>query len=184
MVSFKTTYTDADGNISPTFKNINVFLFFQSLFAFIISMIVKYSIGKRGNKIPYKQQMIMGFYNMTSLILGNTAYNHIISIFIILFRLLYVSYPLQALIKSAKILSVLLASLLNGSKKFKFSEILSAALITFGIMLFNFNVNLLHFLIIKRMAKKAHNRIQVYLDCFYWQSPYYVMDFYPINKVS
>ena len=49
----------------------------------------------------------------------------------------YVSYPIQALMKSSKIISVMLISAFSGTEKFSKIQYVSATLITLGIILFN-----------------------------------------------
>lgn len=49
----------------------------------------------------------------------------------------FVSYPLQALVKSAKIMSIMIVSLVLGGKRRQPKEYLVASLITIGIVMFN-----------------------------------------------
>lgn len=67
----------------------------------------------------------MGVYNSCSMILSNTA-------------LTLVSYPVQALIKSSKLLSIMLVGIIFGGKKFSKSQYACALAITISIFIFNY----------------------------------------------
>ncbi|KRX01806.1 hypothetical protein PPERSA_00516 [Pseudocohnilembus persalinus] len=99
----------------------------QSFLAIIMGFILT-----RGEpEVPEKQQMgqidqaKMGLFGCVSMLGSNYA-------------LSYVSYPVQALFKSCKVLSVLLVGLLFGKTKYRFLQYLTGILVTLGVFGFNF----------------------------------------------
>ena len=100
----------------------------QMLVSFLIATVVSNSQGKP-NPIPPIWGFMSGLFNFGSVFFGLTS-------------LEYLSYPFQALIKSSKILSVLLGTLILRNKTDKRQniarqQIVSAVIITFGIIIFN-----------------------------------------------
>jgi len=84
---------------------------------------------KQTTAIGLKEQIQMGFFNSFSMLGSNTALQHM-------------SYPLQALFKSCKILSVLVVGLLYGKTNYPLKEYLCGIIVTAGIVGFNlFEVN-------------------------------------------
>ena len=72
-----------------------------------------------------KTELTIAGCNFGTMICANTA-------------LSYVSYPVQALLKSSKIISILLVSLVLGKgKDYTRIQYISACLITIGIIVFN-----------------------------------------------
>ena len=66
----------------------------------------------------------MGLFNCMSMLCSNTA-------------LSFVSYPIQALFKSCKVLSVLIVGLLFGKTSYRINQYISAVIVTLGIVGFN-----------------------------------------------
>lgn len=62
---------------------------------------------------------------------------NLLSLLSSLSALKYISFPIQTLMKSSKILSVMLVSVLIGGKKYTKLEYICALCITIGILLFN-----------------------------------------------
>ena len=70
--------------------------------------------------------MPLGIINGLSILFSNSA-------------LLYVSYPMQALFKSSKVLGVIIASILNPySKSDSYKKIKTGLIFTIGVFLFNY----------------------------------------------
>jgi len=98
-------------------------VFFQSFFTYIFAGIML----KFKNGITFKEHFRLGLFNTISMLGSNTALN-------------YVSYPVQALMKSCKILSVILVTFVVGGHKHSRVEVFCALLITIGIFIFNVQV--------------------------------------------
>lgn len=91
---------------------------------FLAFFIKKFKFKTNQNSISKIDQIKLGIFNEISM-MGSVS------------ALKYVSYPVQALMKSAKILSVMLVTFLIGGKKHTKLEYLCACLITVGILIFN-----------------------------------------------
>jgi len=99
---------------------------FQNIFSFILAAFInrKYE-GKSQSSLNTKTQLKLAFASFFSLFLASQA-------------LAYVSFPVQAIMKSSKIISILIVSLLFRSKvKHTTSQYMCGFLITLGIVLFN-----------------------------------------------
>ncbi|CAD8127767.1 unnamed protein product [Paramecium sonneborni] len=120
---FKSNFGPIGGDPSPKFQFSSVLIFMQMLFYNLLCMAMIYR-----NKIKFvctkKEGSYLGLLNFTSMIGALAA-------------LQYVSFPLQALVKSCKILSVLVVGLVLGNQKFTKQQILCGLIITIGIYIFN-----------------------------------------------
>jgi len=118
----KTPTSEEDGEFSFSFA----ILLFQNLLSFIVAgSIQKYYYGATKSAMDFRTELTIAGCNFGTMICANTA-------------LSYVSYPVQALLKSSKIISILLVSLLLGkAKKYTKSQYFSACVITMGIVVFN-----------------------------------------------
>ena len=107
------------------FRSSFALVFFQAFMTYFFAM---FMIGFQ-NPIHLKDQFFLGLYNTVSMLGSNTA-------------LRYVSYPVQALMKSCKIISVILVTFVVGGKKHSRIEVICAVIITIGIFIFNLTVKL------------------------------------------
>jgi len=114
-------------------KDLTPFKFKESSILILIQALISYLIARTLNKTRdfYNQNPIsqafglkLGIYNTLSMIGSISALN-------------YVSYPVQALMKSSKILSVLLVTFFIGGKRHSKYEYSCAILIALGILIFN-----------------------------------------------
>jgi len=110
-----------EGAKSEKFYAPSLLVMGQCFTSFIIARLVNYDYP---NRISEWDQLTMGACNGLSMLASNSA-------------LKFVSYPFQALMKSAKIMSIMLVSLVLGGKPHRVQEYVTAALITLGIVLFN-----------------------------------------------
>lgn len=111
------------------FKFAFALVFLQAFITYLISSI-KLSFQ---NGLSLKDHIGLGLFNTVSMLGSNTALN-------------YVSYPVQALMKSSKILSVILVTFVVGGHFHSYSEVLCGVLITIGILIFNLQVkNFIYF---------------------------------------
>ena len=83
------------------------------------------AFGGSGNKIPHMEIFNSGVSQMLAMAASNEA-------------LRYVSYPTQVLGKSCKMVPVMAGGLLLGGKSYTLFEYLQVALITGGVVVFNF----------------------------------------------
>jgi len=103
---------------------------FQNMLSFIIAALVNRLYYKRSkSSMDLKSEVKIASFSFVSVFLASQA-------------LAYVSFPIQAIMKSSKIISILIVSLVLGSKqKFAKSQYLCGFLITAGIVLFNVSDN-------------------------------------------
>ena len=99
---------------------------FQNVFSFLLALLAKRFIEKQTkNSLPLKTQIKMSFVNFLSIFLASQA-------------LAYVSFPVQAIMKSSKIISILIVSFLLRIKGHHTkSQYACGFIITLGIILFN-----------------------------------------------
>lgn len=120
--------TDYSGDPDHQFNYSFAVLLFQNLFSFLLaSAINRYSFGLTRSAMDFKTELAIGACNFGTMICANTA-------------LSFVSYPVQALMKSSKILSILMVSLVFAGatkKKYSMSQYFSGFVITTGIIVFN-----------------------------------------------
>jgi UDP-galactose transporter B1 len=120
---FNRDYTsDSDEKFTFSFA----VLLFQNLFSFILARSINvYYYNQDKSKMDLKTELTIGGCNFGTMICANTA-------------LSFVSYPVQALMKSSKIISILMVSLcFPTSKKFGKMQYVSGLIITTGIIVFN-----------------------------------------------
>jgi len=100
---------------------------FQSLFAFIIAVLINRLHYKRTESaMDFKSQMSIALISFCSGTFANQA-------------LIYLSYPIQSIMKSSKILSILIVALVLRIKgQHTKSQYFCGLIITTGIVLFNF----------------------------------------------
>jgi UDP-galactose transporter B1 len=103
---------------------------FQNFLSFIIAALVNRIYYKKSkSSMDLKSELKIASFSFVSVFLASQA-------------LAYVSFPIQAIMKSSKIISILIVSLVLGSKqKFAKSQYLCGFLITAGIVLFNVSDN-------------------------------------------
>lgn len=99
---------------------------FQNVFSFILAFLVNRFYYKQSeSKMDVKSEVIIGTCSFGSVFMASQA-------------LAFVSFPVQAIMKSSKILSILLVSFLLGFKgQHSRSQYLCGFIITAGIILFN-----------------------------------------------
>jgi len=126
LVQEKLFVTDYSGDEDDKFTYSFAILLFQNLFSFILAASVnKYYYGITKSAMDFKTELTIAGSNFGTMICANTA-------------LSFVSYPVQALLKSSKIISILLVSLILGkAKKYTKAQYFSASVITMGIIVFN-----------------------------------------------
>jgi len=106
---------------------------FQTFFSlFLAKGLNIYKDSHHINNISKSFGLKLGIFNTISMIGSISALN-------------YVSYPVQALMKSSKILSVLLVTLIIGGKKHNKMDFFCAGFITIGILIFNLLVLFFYF---------------------------------------
>ncbi|EGR32304.1 hypothetical protein IMG5_088880 [Ichthyophthirius multifiliis] len=123
-ISFSTKYKSNIIQEQTRFNQPWALLFLQCLFSFIVAFLVNIIYYDQSKKIPISYQIQYGFYNAFSMLGSNTA-------------LKYMSYPLQALFKSCKVLSVLIVGLIFGKTNHQISQYLCGFIVTIGIVGFN-----------------------------------------------
>jgi len=97
---------------------------FQNIFSYLLAAFVNRNEAK--TKVNIKSQITLGALTFFSVFLASQA-------------LAYVSFPVQAIMKSSKIISILIVSLILRSRtQHSKSQYLCGFLITSGIVLFNF----------------------------------------------
>ena len=108
------------------FRESSILILMQALFSFVIARFINSRFSEKNNENPisFRSGAKLGFWNTLSMVCGVSA-------------LKYVSYPVQALMKSSKILSVLLVTFVIGGKRHSKYEYTCAILIAFGILIFN-----------------------------------------------
>jgi UDP-galactose transporter B1 len=99
---------------------------FQNLFSFIVAYCVnKFQYGDTKSKMDFKSEITIGFCSFGSVFLAAQALAHI-------------SFPVQALMKSSKIISILIVSfLLRLSSNHTKQQYFCGFIITLGIIIFN-----------------------------------------------
>jgi len=99
---------------------------FQNLFGFILAACVnRFCYGQKKSKMDLKSELVISGCGFGSVYLATQA-------------LAYVSFPVQAIMKSSKIISILIVSFLIGSKsQHSKSQYFCGFIITTGIVLFN-----------------------------------------------
>jgi len=105
-------------------------LFKISSVSFLHSVSIVFYYGLKGTKVDLKSQLLLGGCNYGSVTLGTQA-------------LAYVAFPFHAIMKSSKILAILMVSYVLGSKnQHTKSQYICGVLVTIGIIVFNFSQNL------------------------------------------
>jgi len=123
---FKSNYTGKDEKDYEKFTFGFATSIFQNLFSFIVAMAV--------NRIHYKQTQSK-MDRKSELIIAGCSFG---SVFLAAQALAYISFPVQALMKSSKIISILIVSFLIGSNaKHTKSQYFCGFIITLGIIIFN-----------------------------------------------
>jgi UDP-galactose transporter B1 len=118
---FKSDYS-GDGN---KFKFAWATLFLQGILSFLLAgAINRFYYNLKQSALPFKLQFQVALFYSLSMFGSNAA-------------LKYISYPIQALMKSSKIISVMLISAVSGTEKFSKIQYVSATVITLGIIIFN-----------------------------------------------
>jgi len=98
---------------------------FQNLFSFLLAMAVNRWNGQSKSKMETKEEAIIAFCNFASVNLASQS-------------LAFCSFPVQALMKSSKIISILIVSLIIGSTtQHTKSQYFCGFIITLGIVIFN-----------------------------------------------
>jgi len=120
--------SDSEG-VKPTFQKFTYGFatsIFQNILSFLVAMIV--------NRVHYKQTKSKMDLKSELLIAGCSFG----SVFMAAQALAYISFPVQALMKSSKIISILIVSFLLGSKaSHTKSQYFCGFIITLGIIIFN-----------------------------------------------
>jgi UDP-galactose transporter B1 len=124
----KIFHTDYTGIPGERFSYSFAILLFQNLFSFLLARAInRYQFGLKQSAMDLKTELTIAGCNFGTMICANTA-------------LSFVSYPVQALMKSSKIISILMVSLIFASatkKKYTASQYFSGFIITTGIVIFN-----------------------------------------------
>ena len=89
----------------------------------VMSGAATYMLGEKKETIPMKEAWMPGFTFVTAMFFSNLA-------------LQYVSYPMQALAKSSKMIPVMIGGLLFRSEKYSLLQYMQVALVTMGISIF------------------------------------------------
>jgi len=99
---------------------------FQNIFSFLLATYVnKFYHGQTKSRMDLKSELVIGACSFGSVFMASQA-------------LAYVSFPIQAIMKSSKIISILIVSFLVSSKsQHTKSQYLCGFIITAGIVLFN-----------------------------------------------
>jgi UDP-galactose transporter B1 len=99
---------------------------FQNLFSFILAACVnRFYYGQKASRMDLKSELTIGFCSFGSVFMASQA-------------LAYVSFPIQAIMKSSKIISILIVSFLLGVKgQHTKSQYFCGVIITTGIVIFN-----------------------------------------------
>jgi UDP-galactose transporter B1 len=117
--------TDYSGGKNERFKFAWATLFLQGIMSYLLAgAINRFYYGLKQSVLPLKLQFQVSLFYSISMFGSNAA-------------LKYVSYPIQALMKSSKIISVMLISAISGTEKFSKIQYVSATVITLGIIIFN-----------------------------------------------
>lgn len=115
------------------FKESSIFILLQSFSCYIVAIIMM------NRKLNKNEEVLLGHERIKLSLLN------LFSLLTSLSALKYISFPIQTLMKSSKILSVMLVSVLIGGKKYTKLEYLCALCISIGIILFNLLVIFLSF---------------------------------------
>jgi len=98
---------------------------FQNLFSFILAACVnRFYYNQSSSKMDLKSELLISGCSFGSVFMASQA-------------LAYVSFPIQAIMKSSKIISILLVSLILGVKGHTKSQYFCGFIITAGIVIFN-----------------------------------------------
>jgi len=132
LVQEKIFSKDYTGDPDQRFSYSFAVLLFQNLFSAVLAHCVnRYYYNLKQSAMDLKTELTIAGCNFGTMICANTA-------------LSFVSYPVQALMKSSKIISILMVSLLFGAifpamnkKKYTASQYFSGFVITTGIIIFN-----------------------------------------------
>jgi UDP-galactose transporter B1 len=128
LIQEKIFNTDYTGIAGQRFSYSFAILLFQNLFSFILAHLLnRYHYNLKNSAMDLKTELTIAGCNFGTMICANTA-------------LSFVSYPVQALMKSSKIVSILMVSLIFVSatkKKYSASQYFSGFIITLGIIIFN-----------------------------------------------
>ena len=100
-------------------------LVFERAVNALCALLAIFVFGGSGYKLPLKEIFHSGSSQMLAMAASNEA-------------LRYVSYPMQVLGKSCKMVPVMLGGLVLGGRKFSRFQYLSVAFVTFGVFLFNY----------------------------------------------
>lgn len=117
---------DYTGNKKIKFSNSFAILLFQNIFSFLLAYAInRYYYKLKKSAMDLATEITIGGCNFCTMISANTA-------------LSYVSFPVQALMKSSKIVSILMVSLILGTgKTYTKKQYATGVLITIGIIIFN-----------------------------------------------
>jgi UDP-galactose transporter B1 len=122
---FRTDYSNGEG---LKFNYSFAVLLFQNLFSATLAYCLnRYYFNLKKSVMDFKTELTIAGCNFGTMICANTA-------------LSFVSYPVQALMKSSKIISILMVSLIFAGavkKKYTSSQYFSGFVITTGIVIFN-----------------------------------------------
>jgi len=99
---------------------------FQNIFSYILAAAVnRFYYGQKQSRMDLKSELTIGFCSFGSVFMASQA-------------LAWVSFPIQAIMKSSKIISILIVSFLFGFKgQHGRSQYLCGIIITTGIVIFN-----------------------------------------------
>ena len=123
LLRFSHDYSEGKSEQKIKFSFAFILVFFQSFLTYFFAAIIL----RFNNGLSLIEHFKLGFYNTVSMLGSNSALN-------------YVSYPVQALMKSCKILSVILVTFVVGGHHHSRIEVFCAVLITIGIFIFNLQV--------------------------------------------
>jgi len=125
---FKTAYPFANDSTKPGEKFTFGFAtsLFQNIFCYILAVLVNRFYYKQStSRMDMKSELTIGICSFGSVFMASQA-------------LAYVSFPIQAIMKSSKIISILVVSLILGSKgQHTRSQYFCGFIITAGIVIFN-----------------------------------------------
>jgi len=117
---------DYTGKKDEKFTYSFAILLFQNIFSYLVAHAInRYYYNLKKSAMDWKTEALIGGCNFGTMISANTA-------------LSFVSFPVQALMKSSKIVSILMVSLCFGAgKSYSKKQYLTGFIITLGIVLFN-----------------------------------------------
>ncbi|GJD08773.1 Solute carrier family 35 member B1 [Galdieria sulphuraria] len=136
---YKTNYSPDDAQFGYSLFLLFVQCLSHTVFSFICILLFETTGWNQ------KERLYSLFYRYRPKVLikgyGLIAASYLLAMFFSNYALHYVSYPLQTLGKSSKMIPVMLMGILIRRKKYSFSQYLRVVLLCFGVFLFSYQQN-------------------------------------------